>query len=660
MASRTDAATRGIEGTLPGAARTDSSDTASLPLDWVPVALLALLLLTATWFNGAFAVRHWAPGAVLALTMLAAAVTTGAPRVLGRWERVAVAAFWGYAGWTLLSALWAESPGRAVEGSSRVFLYAALFTTAVAVVASRRSAERLGGGLLAGVGAIAAVTLVRLLIDGEELFLAGRLDDPVGYRNATACLFAFGFWPFIAAAAHRGVPPFLRAASFGGAALVLGLAFLTQARGVLLGLALGGLVALAFGPDRLRRAWLLLVVVGLMAGFSDSLLSPYRLFSDTGQEAGAAEIGAAADALLALVVMASAIGLVVALLDGGLRIDDRIRAWTRRFGAAALALVAVAAAVGSLSVIGNPVDFVEERFDEFRELETAAPGKTRLTFGGGQRSDLWRIALSEFSDRPLTGVGEGSYSFGYYQDRRTDRNVSTPHSLPFSILAETGLVGVLLFGAFLITLAVAFTIRFRRADARARWWASGLVAGGVVVLVQASVDWLWLIPGTIALGLLAFGLSLVLLRPLGPASPRRPTPVAGRATAAVALGLLALLTGSLYLGDFFVRKARSTGPDAPQERLDAARSAGRLNPWGIQPLYLQAGALEDLGRQDDARRRLRDALQRERHNFVTFGLLGDLEARAGNASRARRYYRRALELNPRDVGLRQLSRRGLD
>jgi hypothetical protein len=38
-------------------------------------------------------------------------------------------------------------------------------------------------------------------------------------------------------------------------------------------------------------------------------------------------------------------------------------------------------------------------------------------------------------------------------------------------------------------------------------------------------------------------------------------------------------------------------------------------------------------------------------------LIGDLEVRAGRPRRARAWYRRALKLNPIDVGLRQLAAR---
>ena len=69
----------------------------------------------------------------------------------------------------------------------------------------------MGSGIVAGIVVIALVTLVGLFADGGDLFLAGRLDEPIGYRNAVATLFAFGFWPMIGIAAERGRKPPLRA-----------------------------------------------------------------------------------------------------------------------------------------------------------------------------------------------------------------------------------------------------------------------------------------------------------------------------------------------------------------------------------------------------------------------------------------------------------------
>jgi O-Antigen ligase len=622
----------------------------------LPAVVLASLLLVASWFDGAFAVRHWAPVAILGLLMVAAAIVAGARSPHGTPVRVALICLWVFAAWTVASALWAESSGRALEGGARTLLYATLFTVPLVSAISARTAARLGAAVATGVALVGGVTLLGLLGDGTGAFLAGRLDDPVGYRNATACLFAVAFWPLIAACAHRAANPFWRAAAFAGAVLMLGLVTLTEARGVLLGLVAGGVVAILLGPDRLRRSWAALLACGALAMVADDVLTPYRAFTD-GRPEGATDISTAANALLLVVAIAAPVGLAGALLDGGLRLSGKVREGARTAAAGLLALLVPLALVAVLVAIGNPVTFAGDRIDEFRGLETAAPGETRLTFGGGQRSDIWRVALLELSESPVTGVGEGNYPFRYYEERRTDRNLSTPHSLAFSVVAELGLVGALALLGFLGAVVAAVATRWRGADPTARWIASGLLASATVVLGQSLVDWIWLIPGVEGLAFLLAGLALAALgesdrRVASRHRPRgRPVAIA----AGVALAVAAVGTASLYLSDVEVRRSRAADA-TPAERLHRARAAHSLHRWSVTPLYLEASALEELGRVHEARERLREAVELEPGNFVTLGLLGDLELRSGHRREARRWYGEALERNPLDVGLRRLAR----
>ncbi len=618
-----------------------------------PLFLVGLLVLVSVWWDGAFDLRYWAPLDLLALAILAALALAGALSLPRRGpSAVAVAAIWAFAAYTMLSAAWSETPGGAWEGAARAILYAALFTLALGVPAGRRGRGRLGAGLVVGVVAIGLATEVRLLAGGAGAFLAGRLNDPIGYRNGTAALFAFAAWPLVGYAARRGAASGVRAAAFAAAVLLVGLAFLTQSRGMLLGLACGGAVSLAIGPDRLRRSWLALAAVAAVAAVAGGLLSPYHASGGGLGVAGATEIRDAATTLALLCAASFLLALFAFVFDNGLRSAEAARG-LRATAVAGLATLLVAAGLVAISKTGSPSSYAKEKWDEFTQVETGVATGTRFGTVGGPRYDIWRVALDQFREAPIAGAGEGSYRFAYYRDRHTDRNLDDAHSLVLRLLAETGLIGTGLFALWLGAVAVAIAGRARRVAARERTRIAGLAAAGTVVLVQSFVNWLWLIPALFGLGVLALGLAA---REGDEDVAPWPRARAPRGAIALVLAVAILSVGALFLADVYVNQARRAATSSPQATLAAARDAGRLDPVSVTPLYLQASALESEGRRAAARRALRDALDLEPSNFVTLGLLGDLEVRAGNGAVARRYYRRALALNPLDTGLQKLSR----
>jgi hypothetical protein len=490
------------------------------------------------------------------------------------------------------------------------------------------------------------------LTNGADHFLAGRLDDPVGYRNGTAALFALAAWPLICVAAQRRAQSLVRAACFALALAAVGLAYLTQSRGVVVGFCAGGAVALAFGPDRLRRAWLAILAVAGTAALSHELLAPYDAFLATNTTVPAA-VDHAVTALTALTVAGFVVALLLALLDGGLRVSHEHQRQLRGLAGALLVLLTIGAGAGALARVGDPISFVSDKAHEFKQLDVAAPGESRLGSTSGQRYDLWRIAWAEFRSAPLAGVGESSYGPGYYAGRATDRNLSTPHSLAASTLAETGVVGTLLLAGMLVAALLALVRGWSAATDDERRWASALTAAGVVLVGQSLVDWLWLIPGLTGLGLLCLGVGVATV-----SVPRVPAPPPARAwNAARVIPLAAAaLVACVFLADLSIRTARAESASAtPQRRIALADTAAKLDPVLLEPHYIRAGALEEQGRRAAARRELRAALAREPRSFVTMALLGDLETRAGHRGAARTWYRRALAANPRDIGLQQLA-----
>lgn len=646
----------------------------------IGVAFAVLLLVLATTSQGAFAISRWAPLALFVLALLLGALIARDRFVLpaARGARVALAAIWGLALWALLSMLWAKSSGAAFQASDRMILYAAIVTLPFALPVSRSSLAAVGWAVSAGIGAIALYVLIRMRVDGVPLFLAGRLNGPINYRNATALLFALPVWPFIVAAASRANRRPVRAAALALATLCLGLAFLTQSRGILIGLGLGGCVALGVGPDRIRRAWVAILAVAGVALASPWLLRPYHAFTGDRFATIPHEIAVAAAALAFLTVGAFVVGMVVALFDQGLRADSPQMAGARRLARGTLVVVVVVGLVGAAAAIGNPVTFARHKWDEFRQLNgSTTTGSTRLLTVGGQRYDLWRVAAQEFAASPVLGVGAENYSFGYYRDRETNRNLSDPHSLLFSLLSELGIVGVGLFCAFIAGLLAAARRGWRGLAPDHRRAVVASAAGGAVLLGQSMVDWIWLIPGLTAVGL--FLLAVAAAQASGPSRARsvggdavgRPRAQIGSPSrrlawsgggwlrlAAIA-GLLAATVGvlGLFLSDAYTQRARAV-INNPAAELSAARMAARFDPWAVVPHYLQASAYETIGDRASAYRQLRDALALEPANSATLGVLGDFEARGGNIGAARSYYRRALALNPLDTGLKQLARLG--
>lgn len=611
-----------------------------------PVGLVAVLLLLATLFEGAFALRWWAPVAVLVLVVLAVGASVTRPRL----EHVPAAALGALAGWALLSVVWGDTPGPALEGAARTMLYAGLAACGVLLMGTRDDARRLGDLVTLGLGTIVAFAVVAVLAEAQSAFLAGRLDAPIAYRNGTAAIFAMAFWALGCVGASRARRLRVRVPACSLAAVALGLVFLTQSRGALVGLAAGAVVAIGLGPERVRRAWLAIAAVIGVAVLSDPLLRPYNAFLDAGTVAPD-DLDAAGQALLVLAAGSAVLALLGGLLDRGLRATDGAMRVARRVALGTLVVFTLAGAVAGLAVVGDPIALAGDKLEEFRSLETAAPGETtRLGSVGGQRYDLWRIAWDQFAAAPLLGAGEGAYPTAYYAQRVTDRNLNTPHSLPLRLAAELGLVGVLLLAAFVIATA-AVLVRGARRDAEhaARRDASALAAVGAVALSQTTVDWLWLIPGVVGLGFLALGLAMRAAAgdDTGPTVRRAP-----RIAFGVGAALCAALVALLFLADVSIRQARAT--QAPQARLDTARTAQTLNPFALAPLRLQAGALETMGRTDDARATLRAAIELEPRTFVGYVLLADLELRAGRPAEAQCHYAKALRLNPQDVGLPQL------
>jgi tetratricopeptide (TPR) repeat protein len=614
---------------------------------------LGALLGLSQLVGGVYNETAWGPVALGALGVCLA-LAVFAPRrpplallapVLGLWL------------WSLISSSWSDSTDNSLVAADRWLLYAAsLAILWWAVNRDRRRAVALLMGSGAGVLGVALWMLVRMLSGhGPALFLGPRLNDPLGYINGQAGYLLVGSWPFLALAERAGakLSPVLAGVGAFGVVLLTGLGLLAQSRSWEAALAVTLVVLLIAVPGRRRRVLALLLSAAAVAGAFTAIADVWRRPSHltglvtvaTTHRAAAATLVSAA--LAGLVWMAATFALSRLAPPGSRAWFETGRVTSLAFGIAAIAAVAVLAA--NSSSISRQIN---RQYNAFVHLAPPTGG-SRLSSGAGNRYDYWRIALKEFSSQPVRGVGAGNYEPDYYRLRRTTDAIQQPHSLELQTLAELGVVGALLLLAFLGAVAVGFVQTVRRASEDRLARALAVAAGGAFMawLVQASVDWVQLIPGVTGIALAA---AAALYRPRQ--STRMPGSVwprvalIGSVAAVAVVGALAIAPRMFSLDAQDAAQAALAREDSRTAARDATKAL-QYDSSSVNVLVLRSAAFARLHAFAPALADLERAIALEPQDWVTWALLGDLLTRRGERRAARAAYRHALELNPREPEL---------
>lgn len=581
---------------------------------------------------------------------------------------LAIGGLLGLGIWSLISTAWAESVENAVVSGNRWLAYGALLALLVGLVSHDRRSLVLIAAAELGIAAVAVSVLVRLLGDDPgTLFLAGRLNSPLGYINGEGCLFAMGLWPCVALLEHRRA--LIAGAAAGGATLFASLALLSQSRGTALAILGAAIVVLAFVPGRPRRAYGLIVIGGAVALAGPALLHVYdhRFEAQLPAHIGHAAAGAM---LLSAAIAAVVWGLLCAAWSRA-RADARLHARLRRAGTAALLVPVLALLIAGVASADRVQREVTTQWHAFIRLtepgERSRPSsasQSRLLSGGGNRYDYWRIAWRVWLDHPVGGVGAGNYARPYYERRATTEDVDQPHSIWLQALSELGLVGVLLVGAFVG--GVGWGVARMRPSARRSPVRRGLLAASLGIftawLTQASVDWMALLPGLTAIALA--GASVIVWPRAMPATQPAADPVTAprqagrralRGAALAALTLTLIATGASLsregLSEIYRTRAQHELARDPAAALTDANRSLSIDPDAVTTWFVKAAALARYDQAAAAQAALHSALAREPNNFVTWALLGDISVRLGQTATARTYYARAHALNPRDLTL---------
>jgi tetratricopeptide (TPR) repeat protein len=358
--------------------------------------------------------------------------------------------------------------------------------------------------------------------------------------------------------------------------------------------------------------------------------------------------GTALAAMLATTVVATLAGAVFVWIDRRVTVPARVQR-------ACWAAVAVAAVVGGVALLRltSPADEAHRAWSSFRR--DGPPQSEGSHFGGfgSNRYDMWRVGLREFRGHPLAGIGADNFAIQYLQERRSDEETLYPHSLAVRVASQTGIVGVLLYAAFLaFALAAALAVRGEAARDVARL----AVVGFSVWFLHGQVDWLWEMPVLGAAAAALLGLAAGLAR--RPAARANDSSRVGTARAVAAGGVAVALGASLALPWLSARdadRALDTWRSDP-DRADALLARARaLNPLSERPDMLRGVILSRRGHYEAMRESFARAVARTPSNWYANFELGVASALTGRRGEALSALERARRLNPRDELVAQIA-----
>jgi tetratricopeptide (TPR) repeat protein len=612
----------------------------------LPILPLVAVLVAIVPLDGGFAATTWYPTALLVLGVLLAAAAGVGARFLGapRSSWLAVAALAAFTAWNYASIAWADARGDAWDGANRTLLYLLVYTLCARWPATPRSVAASILVFAGGVAAVGVFMVARVVVSEEpgEVFVGERLWAPLGYPNATAALFMLACWPVVGLASRRWLPAAARILAFGLAALLLQLSLLAQSRGSVYTLPVVALLYLAIVPGRLRSLLAVSVVAACVAPALETVLDVY---SAAGDDEVVQRAGDALAALLASSAAAAAAGAAVVWADGRVRVP-------RRAQVACWAAVAAAAVIGAAVVLGrvSPVDEVEDAWTSFRHGGTPTSESSHFSGFGSNRYDFWRVSLLEFRDHPVGGIGSDNFAVQYLQQRRSDEQALYPHSLLVRIGLQTGVVGLVLYAAF---LAFAFAAAAAAPPGSSREVAGIAVVGFGVWLVQAQVDWLWEVP--------VLGAGAALLLGLAGGLARRPRPAGGevvdvsrrRRVAVLVVGVTAAVVATLtlalpWLSARAADRAVETWRSDPEGADTLLARARVLNPLSERPDMLRGVIFSKQGRYERMRESFERAVERAPSSWYANFELGVASALTGRREEAVRRLERAHALNPND------------
>jgi hypothetical protein len=573
-----------------------------------PTAALAAAAWALAWLaNGSTASPDWLPYAFLSALLTAVVFATGTairPHARELWALGAIVAL---AGWAALSISWSAVPDLARDEALLTLFYGIAFL--VPLLTLRTAGERLFASAAvaaaSGIAAVGAGIVLRFGSDQADHFYTGRLSFPISYPNAQAAVFLIGFWPAVVLAAQRGRGLVARGLAVAAATAIASGWLTAQSKGGVIAIVASAALVFALSPLRLRLLPPALLAAGLTAAAYSPLTAPFRTHTPS-------DVRGAGSAILILTVAGAGVGLVYALVDRRLELGPR---GVRAAGAAAVGLFLAGIAVGLALFLGRVyhAGWFGDQWRAFKHAPTST-GSSHLLVLGSYRYDIWRVALHEFADHPLAGIGSRGFGPAYLEKRHSPDTPARAHSVELDALSELGVVGLALLVAVLVLPMPPVVSRMRARDPA----ATAAFAGGAYWLVHASADWIWTVP--------ACGLPFWLLLGAGGSGGERRALASKTASPAAAVAVVVAVIA-------FV-------PPWLSARLTDRRDfhwAKRFDPLTVDP-YVAQGTVKTL----------EEAVSKQPRVVELRFDLGQAYLAAGQRRRARAAFLEAKRLDPRD------------
>jgi hypothetical protein len=561
-----------------------------------------------------------------------------------------------YAAFQLTSALWSHATAHTLDSFSRTLLYVLALALFGSIRYTRERLAWLVRALVTGLAAVCLIGLVSRVLPHTwptaSSFFANRLNYPLTYWNAEGMVAAIVLILGLHLTADRAEHPGVQVAAAAVLPAVGATLLLTFSRGAM-GAGVVGLLAycLLTRFSTLPTALLagaLPVAIAMRSAWDATALATRHPTSPIAISQGHH---------VAVVVGACVVG--AALLRAALLLVDRRVAQLElvRTPPGRSILIGVSAGAGvvlvTIALAAGAGGFAHREYDKFVQgthEARVAQTRDRLTDPANNgRLPLWKAALKIYDTQKLRGTGAGTYQQYYPRYRNEKAYVVDTHSLYLQSLAELGIVGFALILIVVLGVLGGLSSRIRGPD---RALYAALFAVWLAWAVHQGFDWDWQMP--------AVTLGMFILAGLALARPRDGkvglTGLPGGRTL-VALGWLVLAVGPLLVGTSYARLQRS-GEELKRGECASAKHEA-LSSLSLSAKRPQAYAIVGLcdlvqGYAQAAVPAMAEAVALEPQSWEEWYWLAVARAAAGANPHAA--IRRAIELNPREGGLRHAAR----